>query len=634
MSGRPEVRWLLHRPMFWLYSVAASVAMVAIVATMVGCSDAREHFPPLLTVSEIGPAEVEVGERIEVRGAGFPVGRVAEVTMHGALHRLGEQPIEDATIAIRGFAASHSVVELRVDEEVRAAFAGGSPHASFAGEVMVAFPAVHGGFSPVYGVLAHATLDIRGPPRGAAQNGRETARASGAETLRLHGIGAELDGTQVRVTMVDDASLADKSAIAVGDVIVAWDGLRVSSLADISVTSEGRAIPVLIRHADSAKEDQVLLPVHPDLVAIPRDALVGLFALLLLAVASSILFGRSWKALRSVLLALLHSSSRNEASWCFPPLSAGARSALSFDVERSSSPTWYRALRAGAGVLIIGLFAALPFLGFFVVRDFDIPIVVCVFTSISMFALCTGYVAGVSAPRRVLDALALQLPLSLLLLCICFLLGTSRFSEMSLTQGASPWQWNVFRDPAWGALFTLVVIGSMVVPKYHVVPSASALKSLLWRLRAALAAALTTEFFLGAGRLPETWEVSRRHDLVLALGAGWFALKALVVLLGLERLATGAIAVPSRRLLRFASTRLLLPAVLALFVAEWALYTDVSRRTAGLLAPATFGLWTLVAIRVCVSLWPRAWRVPMRTMRTMRTSERQAAADTDFGLRL
>ena len=58
----------------------------------------------LLNVLDVVPRDVEVGDQIEVIGAGLPSGNTknAHITFRGTLHRPGEDPITDKTILVSG----------------------------------------------------------------------------------------------------------------------------------------------------------------------------------------------------------------------------------------------------------------------------------------------------------------------------------------------------------------------------------------------------------------------------------------------------------------------------------------------------------------------------------------------------
>src|SRR5262249_41103708 len=148
----------------------------------------------LITADELAPREAEIGDRLEVRGNGFPKGRAARVGFRGALHRPGEPPAR-ADIETEGMATSAQKIELTLTEALEAAFCGRgdrAAHTTFRGEVEVAFAAVAPGAPPVAAEVRDVVLDLT-PPSPA----RSVLLARRAEAERaLAFLGLTVDDTQ------------------------------------------------------------------------------------------------------------------------------------------------------------------------------------------------------------------------------------------------------------------------------------------------------------------------------------------------------------------------------------------------------------------------------------------------------
>jgi hypothetical protein len=73
-----------------------AVAPTALV--LWGCS--LEPPAALVSAMDVSPRDAEVGDRIEVIGAGFPEGKPATVSFRGDLHRPGQEPIRRVEIVV------------------------------------------------------------------------------------------------------------------------------------------------------------------------------------------------------------------------------------------------------------------------------------------------------------------------------------------------------------------------------------------------------------------------------------------------------------------------------------------------------------------------------------------------------
>src|SRR5688572_15653323 len=105
----------VFRPLFFVLAVA--------VACLLGCQ--RDMVaPPLVDISDVTPRELELGDRLEMRGAGFPQGRPAHVTFEGSVHRAGEKPMRGIAIEGNGVVTSPDRLEIAIDERLLERFCG------------------------------------------------------------------------------------------------------------------------------------------------------------------------------------------------------------------------------------------------------------------------------------------------------------------------------------------------------------------------------------------------------------------------------------------------------------------------------------------------------------------------------
>src|SRR5436305_5562010 len=80
--------------------------------------------PQLLNVLDFVPREAEVGDRLEVIGAGFPEGKTAHVVFKGTLYRPGKKPVKGVEIEVDGATTSADRVEMIFTEGLQTAFCG------------------------------------------------------------------------------------------------------------------------------------------------------------------------------------------------------------------------------------------------------------------------------------------------------------------------------------------------------------------------------------------------------------------------------------------------------------------------------------------------------------------------------
>ena len=232
------------------------LALVLAAAVFPAC----EPLAPLslLTLREVSPGEVEVGERIELRGVGFPQGKTAQVTFEGTLHRAGMAPQKSFSVRAPGVVTAEGMIEVHYDRHLEALFCGPegrAAHTTFRGDVTVAFAAKTQGAPPAAASLANVVLDLRPPPGEPARV--ERARADGAAVLRAIGVSvAAPQGAQRGLTVaeVGDGSAAALAGLSVGDVLSSFDGLVVKGPADLAPPRGAQRARLGVRRSTEANE--------------------------------------------------------------------------------------------------------------------------------------------------------------------------------------------------------------------------------------------------------------------------------------------------------------------------------------------------------------------------------------------
>ncbi|MBN9166943.1 MAG: hypothetical protein J0I07_38790, partial [Myxococcales bacterium] len=164
------------------------LAYLCVAALLVmGCE--RQIAPPLVEVTELTPREIEPGDRLEIRGNGFPQGRTGRVTLEGTVFRPGEPPMRGVSIDTEGTVATPDRLELVVREALAEQLCGRgdwAAHATFRGDVEVAFASDNQGAPPLVGVLRGVELDVM--PSSARASVLEGRIAEGRRVLAFFGI--------------------------------------------------------------------------------------------------------------------------------------------------------------------------------------------------------------------------------------------------------------------------------------------------------------------------------------------------------------------------------------------------------------------------------------------------------------
>ncbi len=435
--GRPSLLAWLSGAIFALFFLA-------------GCE--REAPPQLLGLTDLVPREVELGDRLELSGNGFPQGRVAEVRFHGVLKRPGEPPENGAELSAEGTVTSGESIELRYDDALEARFCQSGDrraHTTFVGDVEAAFPAAAPGAPPLTATLHGVHLDLRPPRVQHEGDDREGERALAFLGLRMEARAA-LGGGLV-VASVDPGSRADEIDVRAGDVLTSFDGLRVGELADAIPAPHTSRVTLGVRRPGAADEELRAVSLVGFRPAASESLLPGA-VLLAAALSLMLLFAvppgprRAWIEAR---LVRAHARDPWVLAWPRAPRA--------------------RRLHLFAVVGIGAVAAALPFTGFRPLAELDLgtaagPLA----TALVVVALLTGRgEKGLSARlSSALAALSLDLVAALGFAAAVLASGSLRLHDLVRAQGAAPWAWNAFRTPTMllAVVLTLVALASQRLP--------------------------------------------------------------------------------------------------------------------------------------------------------------------------
>jgi NADH-quinone oxidoreductase subunit H len=171
------------------------------------------------------------------------------VIFKGSLYRPGQKAIKGVEIDVDAANSSSDKIDMMFTEGLQTAFCGSSDdalHTTFKGDVIVSFPASSPGALPITG--SKIEVDFRAPTaRRAVVQARED---EGRRALEFMGVTIGNDSPAsggLKVTAVRPASPADNAGLLAGDLVTAFEGVRVLSKADVNPTGASRFAAVTIR---------------------------------------------------------------------------------------------------------------------------------------------------------------------------------------------------------------------------------------------------------------------------------------------------------------------------------------------------------------------------------------------------
>jgi NADH-quinone oxidoreductase subunit H len=501
-----------------------------VLLLVAGCE--RRLAPPLVEVAELTPREIEPGDRLEVRGTGFPQGRTGRVTLEGTVFRPGEPPMRGVSIDAEGTVATPDRLEIVVREALAERFCGRgdrATHATFRGDVEVAFASNNPGAPPLVGVLHGAVLDVM--PSSARASLLEAGVAEGGRVLAFLGV---VPGTPsprgVPIEQVRAGSLASQSGIQVGDVLVSVDGVDVLSLGDV-VPASARAVDVTIRHADSGAEETKTL----SLIDYSGERVPSEYAPALIVVGLAL----------AVLLLLVLPG---------PPSLVSLELRIASRVRRTTLRELVGALvgdgrHAALSAIVSAVIAAFSLTPYVVGREVDGVVMLAAASIMLVWSRVVGERGALASLKTLLRmGLALVAMAGAIALAIGQV-GAIELAEIVRLQGGAPWQFAAARYPSCAILGVVYVVAALGILRTRlrdasksgaVSPDAPpAHAALLERAGLLLAAALGVTTFLGGWQLPGVTAL-RGNGLFLAAAAVFVAKTWLLaaLLLGASRVTT------------------------------------------------------------------------------------------------
>ncbi|MBI2395232.1 MAG: PDZ domain-containing protein [Deltaproteobacteria bacterium] len=493
-------------------SLSRRLGAFACGAVLVGC--AAEPPPTTLTVSGVEPREVDIGDRIEISGGGFPTRKTARIIFRGTVHRAGI-PGEPVAAAIEVESRSEGRLEIPVDGALADRFAatGDAGHATFRGDVTVTFAPGEPGAAALAGKATGVVLDVRGG-RSAKPERREQLAKSALDQLGIEIGGVAAASGGLVVGAVRSGSPASGAGLLPNDVILDFDGVRVGAVADL-VPSGDEVAMVNVRRTEGGELRTIAIPLDGVARRVPKTfafagSLVGAASLLLL------LAMRRPSATAAIVERRIAVRVRALAERRGARLREGWRAALSVLAgERAFRPSLDAVLFTGA-VALVG--CAAPMLA----PDLDAATLsLAAIAGASALALTGGASVGVAATH---GAGALAIASSVITS------GSFRMSDVLRAQGAAPWEWLAFRSPA-----TLLAASVWIVAAASVGASSTASKARpSERGAVAVAAALVAVFFFGGWRVPGARAIEHQGWSLAAIGAAIFVAKAWLAALAID----------------------------------------------------------------------------------------------------
>lgn len=396
---------------------------VAMLLALSACE--RETTPQLIHVDDLLPREAEVGGVLEIHGSGFPQGREAHVRFRGMLHRPGEAPVA-TEIEAMGTATLTTEVELVFDDDLEGRFCGigkRAAHTTFAGEVEVAFSPALEGAPPVAGTAAAVTLDVRPPVRAI-----DEAKDDGLRTLASVGIRIDPAAKTehgIVASAIDEGSRAHAAGLAPGDVLVSWGGVRLGSVADVSLQPGAPSMRVGLRRGDNPAVQFHDIDATGLVARGPIDAFL---ATLLLALA----------------IGLVLAFAAPRPGWL-----------VRLEARMAQAP---RLLPTANEAVALSLGALLPWTAVTVTKA-DLDVVLALLAASAAFVAAAVVSGGARAAGR-----ALSIVVVLAIASTAAMLGTGalRIDDAVRAQGVLPWEWQAARDPA-GLVLVALSIGALSI---------------------------------------------------------------------------------------------------------------------------------------------------------------------------
>ncbi len=448
---------------------------LACVALSLSAGCGRRATPELLTLTEVTPSEVDVGDRVDVLGLELPSGEVheARVTFRGTLARPGRAPLADQVIEIDGAQVSPDRVSFVLGDSLAERFTGkgaDAVHTTFHGTIEVALPSVASA-TPVVGSLkGETTMDfVPHTPRRSVEEDRQRESSAALDFLGVE-LGASEPGRGVVVVAVREGSPAARAGITEQDRIVGFEGVHVLGPGDVVPSGVERAPIVEIARGDERLDRTVDIEGYRSDAT--RDLLGAVVVLGTLAVVLLLLGTSPARLLAWLERRLERGLSRHRRDGGSLPSRLGAfvRSVVGGRSESAGTLTTLAPWIVFVGVSVT--FALIPIVELRHRAELDVGILYLLsLTSLVTVALVTGgwdaerAWSPLTGLRAALRVLACELPAALSIAAVVLVTGSLRLRDITLAQvgtggglaecGSWPWTWLSVKTPQLFLLFAL-----------------------------------------------------------------------------------------------------------------------------------------------------------------------------------
>jgi hypothetical protein len=431
-------------------SVLASLALG-------GCD--RDGVPPLVEVSEVSPREIEVGDRIELKGAGFPQGRTARVTFRGTVLRPGQSPVHGATVEAEGVVASSDRIEIVVGDALEERFCGHGDHAvhtTMTGVVEVAFSSSTPGAPPLVGVMHGMTIDVT--PASVRASVVEARAAEGARVLAFLGVTpGQASPRGIPIEKLVTGSPGERAGFQVGDLISAVDGVHVREISDVAPAS-ARSTQITLRHGDSASEDSKTVA----MVGYAGERIPAEYApaLLLVGLALAVLFLLVLPAPAIASALELRVARRlRQLRERTPGDSRGTRAGGVRTAALALFGRGPRAIFSALASVLIATFALGPHVAS---ADLDGGVLLVAAVALLLGSRVASTRGARASARAAADVGIAGLVLAASIAGVVVNGGALRLAEIVRAQGGAPWEFAALRQPVACAL-ALAYVGALLV---------------------------------------------------------------------------------------------------------------------------------------------------------------------------
>jgi len=452
------------------------IAVILSLLALLGVSAcvSTEVPPQLLNVLDFAPREAEVGDRLEVIGTGFPEGKTAHVVFKGTLSRPGRKPINGVEIDVDATSTSSDKIEMQFTEGLQTAFCGAGDeaiHTTFNGNVIVSFAASAPGALPITGSVRGVQVDFRTPSaRRAVVQAREN---EGDRALEFMGITVSSESPAaggLLASAVRPASPADRAGILPGDLITAFEGVRVVSKSDVNPTGASRFAAMTVRRGEAkGAEESMQISIEGFRPSAPADLLAA--GLVLLVAAAIILLFMApvagiitWVERRvSARMQSRIGPNRAGPQGFLVWMADGIKSIMKEDIipTESDQPLF----RLAPYLVFLGVsatFCVMPFGQHLIAADLDIGIlfVIAVTSLVTIGLMMGGWASNnkwsmLGGIRSAAQIISYEIPGAIAIVCIVMMTGSLRVQDIIRAQGGAPWEWFMFRNPITFVLFFL-----------------------------------------------------------------------------------------------------------------------------------------------------------------------------------